>query len=692
MQNVLSLEVENLKGVGPKLAQNLAKLNIKTLADLLYHFPTKYLDKTRVVSAVDAKVGTSVVLEAEIVTKVIISKPKKSLTVTVKDKDTRLALRFFFFSKEQVDKFKPGLKIRVFGEIRIFQGIKQIVHPEYTILTPGICIPVEDKLTPVYPATKGVSQKLLANLVKNALHLIEPFKHTLSLWPPTIAKEHDFSDNFAIIKQLHFPETSISLTALNSFSLEIQQQLALEEMVAQNIALRKQRQVTKVHKSYPLQVDLALKDKLQTNLGFALTNAQINAIQVIEQDLAKAVPMARLIQGDVGSGKTLVAVFAALVAIANGLQVAFMAPTEILAQQHYTNIQKLLSPLGIEVLFLVGKLSSSQKNAVLAKLANSPANLVIGTHALFQEKVVFNKLGLVIIDEQHRFGVQQRLLLQAKAQQHAMPHQLALTATPIPRSLAMVLYADLDHTVIDELPPGRESITTLLMSNARRGEVLQRVFSACEAGAQAYWVCPLIEESQNFDFAAANKLYSELCDKLPTLNIALLHGKMKGADKEQVMLDFSQNKIHILVATTVIEVGVDVPNASLMLIENPERLGLAQLHQLRGRVGRGSSKSYCVLMYDIAASAQAKAKLQIIRDHQDGFKIAEEDLKSRGPGEVFGIRQTGIISFKIANIVRDQKLLPKVAKLSEVLLNEYPAVATKFVQRWISHSQDYAKV
>ncbi|HSX20383.1 MAG TPA: ATP-dependent DNA helicase RecG, partial [Gammaproteobacteria bacterium] len=515
----------------------------------------------------------------------------------------------------------------------------------------------------------------------------------IELLPAAVRFELEFTDLFANLQQIHFPTPECYSQMLNDGFHPAQRRLAYEELLAHHLSLRKKRQQQQKEVAYCVEHADQLAAKLIATLPFQLTNAQTKAIAIIRADMRQNFPMLRLMQGDVGSGKTLVAIMAALAAIESGLQVAFMVPTEILAEQHYANVQKWFATLGIQVACLVSKLTTKDKTRIKQELLAGNIHLVIGTHALFQEDVQFNKLGLVIIDEQHKFGVAQRLALQRKGvQQQYMPHQLILTATPIPRTLAMTFYADLDYAVIDELPPGRKPITTLVVSDKRRAEVLERVVSICAQGQQVYWVCTLIAESEAIDSTPAELAYQNLQQQLPQLRVALIHAKLPSEKKEQIMYQFKNGAIDLLVATTVIEVGVDVPNACLMVIENPERLGLAQLHQLRGRVGRGALQSYCLLLYKTPLGQKAMQRLQFMRDSQDGFAIAEFDLKLRGPGEVFGTRQSGLANLRIADLVRDKDLLPKVATMAEIILQDYPEIVPLLLQRWIRQQLAYAAV
>lgn len=689
--SILQRSVLDLKGVGQQLATRLANLQIKTFQDVLFHLPNKYVDRTRLHPLATVRIDDLVVVEGEIEKTTVIPKPKRNLIIKIKDASGTAELRFFHFNTAQQTQLQPGKIIRIFGQVRRNKNGVQFIHPEYKIIEAGAVLAVEECLTPIYPMAEGVSQKLLRNLVKQVIDFLHPIQNSLEILPEAIKADLQFNSLIDSLQQVHFPTPENHKYILNNGFHPAQQRLAFEELLAHHISLRQKRQKHMDQKAFVIKQTGSLGEKLLSVLPFNLTAAQHKAVSVILQDLAKPCPMLRLVQGDVGSGKTLVAVLAALAAIEAGMQVAFMAPTEILAEQHYQNIKSWFGPLAINIKCLTGSLTAKNKIEINANIANGRVKLAIGTHALFQETVEFNNLALVIIDEQHRFGVAQRLALRNKGQD-LIPHQLILTATPIPRSLAMTFYADLDYSVIDELPPGRKPITTIMVSSDRRAEILNRIEAVCNQGQQVYWVCTLIEESEVLDCMAAENLCLELQHQLSNLKISLIHGRMKASDKELIMADFKNAKIDLLVATTVIEVGVDVPNAGLMVIENPERLGLAQLHQLRGRVGRGINQSFCVLLYKKPLGEKAAQRLQFLRDSQDGFALAEFDLKLRGPGEVFGTRQSGLANLRIADLVRDKLLLPKVHVAAELLLAEYTEAIPTLLQRWIRDQVQYAAV
>jgi ATP-dependent DNA helicase RecG len=689
---ILTRSVVDLRGVGEQVAVRLAKLQIKTLQDVLFHLPYKYVDRTRIHPINTVRIDDTVVIEGTIEKVSIIPKPKRNMLVKLRDATGTAEIRFFYFNTTQQQQLMVGKQMRCFGQARISRNGLQLIHPEYNVFAAGQILPVEEYLTPIYPTTEGVGQKLLRALVQQVLQQLKPIHDTIDILPTEIRQQLNFGPLMSALHDVHFPTPECYTKMLNDGFHPAQRRLAFEELLAHHLSLRQKRSLQHRELAYSIQHDHKLAQKLIAALPFQLTNAQMKNVQIIKQDLAHNYPMLRLVQGDVGSGKTLVAILGALAAIEAGLQVAFMVPTEILAEQHYANILRWFADLNIPVACLTAKLSSKQKADLKQKIANNTYKLIVGTHALFQQDVQFDQLGLVIIDEQHKFGVAQRLALQKKGMQQFVPHQLILTATPIPRTLAMTFYADLDYSVIDELPPGRKPITTVLISDKKRDEVLHRIQNICAQGQQVYWVCTLIAESEQIDSTPAEKLWQDLTLKLPDLKIALIHAKMQTADKELIMQQFKQGEINLLVATTVIEVGVDVPNASLMVIENPERLGLAQLHQLRGRVGRGNNQSYCVLLYKSPLGNRAMQRLHFMRESQDGFAIAEFDLKLRGPGEVFGTKQSGLANLRIADLIRDKDLLASVNQIAELILDKYPAVTSQLLQRWIREQLEYAVV
>ena len=690
----LSLEqpVTTLLGVGPKLAEKLAGLGIERVVDLLFHLPLRYQDRTQITALYQLRLGQDAVIQGEIMDTRVVQGRRRSLLCRVSDGTGQITLRFFHFNWQQQQALSAGKTIRCFGEARSgFDGI-EMVHPEYQ-LDVQEALPTESALTPVYPSTEGVHQKQWRSMQAQALLVLrEQQAEWLNLVaPPTELPALAVSLKEALI-YLHQPPADADLYAIQQGEHPYQQRLAFEELLAHQLSLlqlRNERNALRAP-SFPLQS--ALAQQLVAALPFQLTNAQQQALVDIQQDCSQSLPMQRLVQGDVGSGKTIVAAVAAAQAVDAGFQVAIMAPTEILAEQHRLSFEQWFAPLNIQVEWLVGKQTAKQKQAIIERLQHGEIDIVLGTHAIFQDNVQFHNLGLVIIDEQHRFGVHQRLALRDKgAGENSAPHQLIMTATPIPRTLAMTAYADLDLSVINELPPGRTPISTVVIEQSRREQVIERIQAICQQGQQAYWVCTLIEESEVLNCQAAEKTAETLQQLMPNLRIGLVHGRLKAAEKAEVMQGFSQGEIDVLVATTVIEVGVNVPNASIMVIENPERLGLAQLHQLRGRVGRGSIASYCVLLYQAPLSQRAKARLRILRETNDGFKIAETDLELRGPGEVLGSRQTGVLQFRIADLERDKALIPLAQQYAKQLFSQQSPIINPLIQRWIYNASYYAQ-
>ncbi len=679
---ILQRSVTDLKGVGSQLAAKLANLQIKTIQDVLFHLPTKYVDRTRIHSIATVRLNDTVVVEGSVTKVSVVPKPKRSLTVKITDGSGDITLKFFHFNMQQQAQFKQNVRVRCFGQIKAFRNGLQIIHPEYKVILDDAIVPVEEHLTPIYASCDGVSQNLLRNLVRQSLAIINPIAESLELLPVSVCRNLNFISWHETLQLLHAPPPDLDV-------VNLQKRMAFEELLAQHLILKQKRQALAEQTAYALSADNTFLPVLLEKLPFALTAAQTRVINTISVDMQSSHPMVRLVQGDVGSGKTLVAVAAALQAIAGGKQVAFMAPTEILAEQHWRNISKLCQHLKISVSLLTGKMAAKEKQKTSHALGSGQDKFIIGTHALLQDNVVFKDLALVIIDEQHRFGVDQRLTLRNKGMQ---PHQLILTATPIPRTLAMTFHADMDYAVIDELPPGRKPIETVLVNSDRRTEILQRIRNLVQSGQQVYWVCTIIEQSEVLDCTPAEQAWQDLCLALPDLKIGLLHGRMKSQEKDQVMQEFSNGNTNVLVATTVIEVGVDVPNASLMVIENPERLGLAQLHQLRGRVGRGNAQSYCVLLYKTPLSERSIERLKFLRDSNDGFAIAEFDLQMRGPGEFLGTKQSGVAQMRIADLVRDRELLPRVSAVGEVISQDYPELIPKLIRRWIRDQVQYAVV
>jgi ATP-dependent DNA helicase RecG len=688
MHGIANLSVRELRGVGPKLANKLADYGVHRVEDLLFHLPLRYQDRTRVTAIAAAREGADVVIEGEVRAADVVFGRRRSLVARIQDGSGTLTLRFFHFSATQKNNLQPGTRLRCFGQVRRGGSGLEMYHPEYRQVQ-GDDIPIAETLTPIYPTTEGLGQNQWRNLCGQALlHLQrEPVNELL----PT-STSHPYELGRAL-QFLHAPPPDASLELLREGKHPAQLRLALEELVAHNLSLHRLRERQQSEGAPPLPPDARLLRAFLDQLPFAPTSAQSRVLAEIAADLTKPYPMMRLVQGDVGSGKTLVAAGAALQAIGNGYQVAIMAPTEILAEQHWRTFSQWFEPMGISMEWLSGRSKGNKRASALARMASGEASLVIGTHALFQDDVAFSRLALVVVDEQHRFGVHQRLTLTQKtAPELGRAHQLVMTATPIPRTLSMVAYADLDCSVIDELPPGRTAVTTVLIDNSRRQEVVARVAAACGEGRQAYWVCTLIEESDALQAQAAEATAAELRLALPQLAIGLIHGRLKPAEKESVMASFKRGELALLVATTVIEVGVDVPNASLMIVENPERLGLAQLHQLRGRVGRGAQASHCVLLYQTPLSANGKQRLSVLRESTDGFYIAEKDLELRGPGEVLGTRQTGLMEFRIAELPTHDHLLDEVQEISDIIRASHPELADPLIARWTGAGQQFAKV
>ncbi|MDU9396364.1 ATP-dependent DNA helicase RecG [Pseudomonas sp. zfem003] len=691
MTELAQVPVTALKGVGEALAEKLARVGLENLQDILFHLPLRYQDRTRVVPIGALRPGQDAVIEGQVTGADVVMGKRRSLLVRLHDGSGSLSLRFYHFSNAQRDGLKRGTQLRCYGEVRPGASGLEIYHPEYRALNGDEPPPVEQTLTPIYPTTEGLTQQRLRNLSQLALARLGP--HSLPDWlPDELARDYRLGPLDEAIRYLHRPPPDADLEELAEGRHWAQHRLAFEELLTHQLSLQRLREQQRAQAAPQLPPAKDLPRRYLANLGFQPTGAQQRVAAEIAYDLAQPEPMLRLVQGDVGAGKTVVAALAALQALEAGYQVALMAPTEILAEQHYLNFSKWLEPLGIEVAWLAGKLKGKARAAALERIA-AGAPMVVGTHALFQDEVTYRRLALVIIDEQHRFGVQQRLALRRKGIDGRLsPHQLIMTATPIPRTLAMSAYADLDTSILDELPPGRTPVNTVLVADNRREEVIERVRAACHEGRQAYWVCTLIEESEELTCQAAETTYEELSLALGDLRVGLIHGRMKAPEKAAVMDAFKRGELQLLVATTVIEVGVDVPNASLMIIENPERLGLAQLHQLRGRVGRGSAASHCVLLYHPPLSQLGRERLGIMRETCDGFVIAEKDLELRGPGEMLGTRQTGLLQFKVADLMRDAGLLPAVRDAAQALMERWPQHVSPLLERWLRHGQQYGQV
>ncbi len=681
-----------LNGVGPALAKKLEKLSLFRVDDLLFLLPLRYEDRTQLVKVGALVAGTRCLVSGEVLLAETVFRGRRNLLVRISDGSGQLTLRFFHFSRQQQAQFQPGMTVTCFGEVRRGAAGFEMIHPEYRLLRENQDAAMNDSLTPIYPATEGVQQGRLRNLTDQALRSMQesppaellPASVTSKLGMPSLAKA---------IQYLHRPPPDADIEQMLAGRHPCQQRLAFEELLAHYLSLRKLRALAETEDAVALDGGAREVADFIADLPFELTAAQDRVVDEILSDLSQPHPMMRLIQGDVGSGKTVVAAIACLKAIACGVQAAIMAPTEILAEQHWRNFSEWFRPIGIEPAWLSGSQRAASRRESLQAIADGRAQLVVGTHALFQEGVEFHRLALVVIDEQHRFGVHQRMALRDKGVSNAgHPHQLVMTATPIPRTLAMAAYADLDTSVIDELPPGRQPVSTIAVPQTRRDEIVQRVRSACADGQQAYWVCPLIEESEVLDYQAAQASYEALSEALPDLRVGLVHGRMRPAEKERGMQAFKEGLIQLLVATTVIEVGVDVANASLMIIENAERMGLSQLHQLRGRVGRGAAQSHCVLLYKPPLGRIAKERLAVLRDTNDGFVVAQRDLELRGPGELLGTRQTGLPDYRIANLVRDADLMPQVQITAGAIAKSSDTTAAAIVRRWLGDAGRYGKV
>lgn len=691
MTSLEDLPVTTLKGVGAALAGKLAKLGIQSLQDMVFHLPHRYEDRTRVLPIGSLRIGDVGVVEGEVAKADLVMGRRRSLQVTLRDDSGFLVMRFFHFNAAQKAQLAVGTRVRCFGEVRAGRAGFEFYHPEYEI-NPAPMAPAENaSLTPVYPLTDGIQQPRVRALCRQALAYLQRYP-IRELLPEAVLADYQLPDITRAVMLVHAPPADADVPQLVAGKHPAQQRLVMEELLAHQLSLLQVREQIQQRQSLPLLPRGDLVQRFLDALPFELTGAQRQVVGDIRQDLSQPLPMLRLVQGDVGSGKTVVAALAALQAIAAGGQVALMAPTEILAEQHYNSFQQWLEPLGLSLAWVSGKVKGKARQRALEALASGDAQIAIGTHALFQNDVAFQRLALVIVDEQHRFGVHQRLALRDKGVAGELaPHQLIMTATPIPRTLAMSAYADLDTSVIDELPPGRKPIDTIVIPDSRREDVIERVRGACRDGRQAYWVCTLIEESEALQCQAAEATAEDLQARLADLKVGLVHGRLKAAEKAGMMAAFKAGDLDLLVATTVIEVGVDVPNASLIIIENPERLGLAQLHQLRGRVGRGHEASFCVLLYHPPLSTNGKARLQVLRDSQDGFVIAEKDLEIRGPGEVLGTRQTGLMQFRLAEFERDKGWIEPIRELAPGLMADRARV-TALIRRWLGERIRYGDV
>lgn len=688
---------DKLKGVGPKVAERFARLGIYTYQDLLFHLPLHYQDRTQVYPVGRLNQGEKALVELTVYHVEVVAARRKMLLCRCYDQSGWLTLCFFHYSNAQKRQFENNnQKLRCFGELKLGPYGREMIHPEYYWLNPNNPPSLPNTLTPVYPTTEGLGQYQWRRAINQVMSILADEEHGLAL--PEILPE-DHRQRFQLwplgraVEFVHRPSKSADRRSLEAGLHPAQRRLAFEELMAHQLSFFKLRRQIQSEGAFSMTEGEPLMNQFFQLLPFELTSAQKRVIDEIKQDIAGSRPMLRLLQGDVGSGKTVVAAYALIKAVANDCQAAIMAPTEILAEQHYTNLSAWLDDLGISCEFFSGHLTAGERRKRLENIAMGQVQVIIGTHALFQEGVDYHRLGLLIIDEQHRFGVHQRLQLREKAvkQGHA-PHQLIMTATPIPRTLAMSAYADLDYSVIDELPAGRQPVTTVVMPNDRREQVIERIRANCMQGKQAYWVCPLIEESEALQCQDAENIAQHLSHQLTELSVGLVHGRMDSAHKDEVMKQFACGDIDLLVATTVIEVGVDVPNASLMVIENPERLGLAQLHQLRGRIGRGQQASHCVLLYQHPLSNNGKQRLHVLRQTSDGFEIARRDMEIRGPGEVLGTRQAGALKFKIADIVRDEDMLQNAQMAAHELMESGYTQVDRLVRRWLGHCEQYGQV
>ncbi len=680
-----------MRGVGSALAERLAKLGVSQVQDLLFVLPSRYEDRTQLSSIGSLQPGMRTTVEGEVLLTEVAHRRRRQMLCRISDGSGFLTLRFFYFSAAQQNGLTRGLRIRCFGEIRRGPLGLEIVHPEYRRVVEQP-VPLEETLTPIYPLTEGVPQGRLRTLIGQALRELDTA--AVRDWiPEKLIQPLGLPSLKDALTYVHRPPREARLPEMEAGRHPAQRRLAFEELLAHHVSLKLMKQVAKTDPAWILDDPEQLMTRFLAALPFQLTRAQARVLAEIDTDLRTPRPMVRLLQGDVGCGKTVVAAAAAARAAGTGLQVALMAPTELLAEQHWRNLRDWLQPLGLTVALVCGSQPARTRRSALEAIASGEIRVVVGTHALFQDEMDFSRLALVIVDEQHRFGVQQRMLLHEKGRrQGRFPHQLIMTATPIPRTLAMTAYADLDISVIDELPPGRRPVKTVVVSEERREEVVARVVQSCRTGSQAYWVCTLIEESEELRAQAAEDTAAALAAALPELKVGLVHGKMPSAKKDAAMLAFKAGKIQLLVATTVIEVGVDVPNATLMVVENAERLGLAQLHQLRGRVGRGAEASTCLLLYRAPLSQLARERLKAIRETNDGFEIARRDLELRGPGELLGTRQTGLAQLRVADLMRDADMLPRVQEAAELLLASYPDNIAALTARWIGTDEQYGRV
>ena len=683
----MGTDLIDLKGVGPVLVSKLQKLKVHNQYDLLFLLPIRYEDKTSLHKISALVAGEKALIQGFIVLTTVVYRGRRMLISQLSDDTGIITLRFFHFSKQQARRLAKNTVVRCFGQTRKTASGLEMIHPEYQIINPENPAPLEAGLTPIYPTTEGLQQGRLRKIVRAALE--QQIDTIEELLPASIVKELGLVPLTESLREIHQPSQK---NIVNDHQSLARKRLIIEELLANQLALKRLKKHTKKEPAMALANRL-LKESLIKNLPFKLTKSQARVVEEIEMDLKKNWPMMRLLQGDVGSGKTIVAALAMLIAVGSKQQAALMAPTELLAEQHFNNVVSWFEPLGVSVALLKSKLSAKDRRTVLAGIANGTIDIIVGTHALFQPSVVYKNLALVVVDEQHRFGVEQRLSLMKKSSdRNTVPHQLIMTATPIPRTLAMTAYGDLDASIITELPKGRGNIKTIVVPEEKRSQVMDKISKECALGRQSYWVCPLIEESEELNFQAAESTYVFLQEKLKRLSIGLVHGKLSSVKKTKAMENFINGHTNILVATTVIEVGVDVANSSVMVIENAERLGLTQLHQLRGRIGRGRHESVCILLYKKPLSSVAKERLAVIRATNDGFLIAEKDLQLRGPGELLGTRQKGLIGLRIADIMRDAYLLPAINKLTVNIEQNHPDLIEKIVRRWVGDQLEYRNV
>ena len=686
----MSTDLLDLKGIGKKGLEKLNKIGIKTTEDLLFHLPIRYQDKTKFTKISELEPGKKYYIEGVVERSNVVFYKTRMFLVKISDATGFIQLRFFYFNKSQMKNFSLGKKIRIYGELRLANKVKEMIHPECDFIDEKNAPELDQFLTPVYPITEGLHQKSIRNFIKQTLLLLKNKKIFFpEILPKKILDRFNLIDINTALLNIHNPNKNISYEELLGSENINKKRLIFEELLAHQLIFKRIRALNKRLSSFALNNNEKPLKQLISQLPFVPTKSQLKVMKEIIQDMQKNTPMMRLVQGDVGSGKTLVALFGALHAISNGYQVAFMAPTEILSEQHFQSIKLMLKGFDINIAILYSGIKAKEKEMIIEDIRLGNTDLIIGTHALIQNQISFANLALVIIDEQHKFGVHQRMTLTSKGKKtDTFPHQLILTATPIPRTLAMSLYGNLDYSIIDEMPKGRQDIDTIALPEERRSEVLKKISAKCKDGDQVYWVCPLINESEVLECKAAINTYEELKTELKDINIGLIHGKMKMQEKEKVMSDFRFKKIDLLVSTTIIEVGLDVPNATVMIIENSERMGLSQLHQLRGRVGRGNKKSSCILIYKSGLTELAKTRINILRKCNNGFDIAREDLDIRGPGEILGRKQKGDINFKIANITRDYKFINDTKDCVEDISNK---ASEKLAKRWITEEIEVGK-